>query len=151
MAHLGCQPGLKAATGLAYRPDQWLLSVGDGRSKWAYSYQIEPDGKLTNGEKFFWLHVADWEDDAGAESLCYAREGQMFVATRWGIQICADDGPTQVILPLPDRSRVLSVCLGGKDFDTLFAFTGDKIWKRKVKVHAIGAFTPWTRVNGTPL
>jgi len=28
------------------------------------------------------------------------------------------------------------------------AFCGDKIWKRKVKVHAMGAFTPWTKVNG---
>ena len=143
--------GLKRATGLAYRPDQWLLSVADGRSKWVYSYQIKPDGTLTNKERFFWLHVADWEDDAGAESVCYAREGQMFVATRWGIQVCADDGPTQAILPMPDRSRVIGVCLGGRDLDTLFAFCGDKIWKRKVKVHALGAFTPWTRVNATSL
>jgi sugar lactone lactonase YvrE/enterochelin esterase-like enzyme len=143
--------GLKFATGLAYRPDQWLLSVADGHSKWAYSYQINADGTLTNKERFFHLHVADWEDDAGAESVCYALEGQMFVATRSGVQICADDGPTQVILPVPDRSRVIGVCLGGKDLDTLFAFCGDKIWKRKVKSHAMGAFTPWTKVNGTKL
>jgi len=51
----------------------------------------------------------------------------MFVATRWGIQVCADDGPTQVILPVPDRSRVIGVCLGGQDLDTLFAFCKDKI------------------------
>lgn len=143
--------GLKHATGLAYRPDQWLLSVADGHSKWAYSYQINEDGSLTNKERFFWLHVADWEDDAGAESICYAKEGQMLVATRWGIQVCADDGPTQVILPMPDRSRVFSVCLGGRDFDTLFAFCEGKIWKRKVKIHGIGAFSPWTPVRGTPL
>jgi enterochelin esterase-like enzyme/sugar lactone lactonase YvrE len=143
--------GLKRATGLAYRPDQWLLSVADGNSKWVYSYQIDPDGTLANKERFFWLHVPDWEDDAGAESVCYGREGQMFVATRWGIQVCADDGPTQVILPMPDRSRVVGVCLGGPDLDTLFAFCKDKIWKRKVKVHAMGAFTPWTKVNGTKL
>ena len=131
--------GLKFATGLAYRPDQWLLSVADGHSKWAYSYQINADGTLGNKERFFHLHVADWDDDAGAESVCYALEGQMFVATRSGVQICADDGPTQVILPVPDRSRVIGVCLGGKEMDTLFAFCGDKIWKRKVKTHAAGA------------
>jgi len=143
--------GLKFAAGLAYRPDQWLLSVADGHSKWVYSYQIDRDGTLANKERFFWLHVPDWEDDAGAESVCYAKEGQMFVATRWGIQVCADDGPTQVILPMPDRSRVTGVCLGGRDLDTLFAFCGDKIWKRKVKVHAMGAFSPWTSVKGTSL
>jgi sugar lactone lactonase YvrE/enterochelin esterase-like enzyme len=143
--------GLKGATGLAYRPDQWLLSVADGQSKWAYSYQIRADHTLVNKERFFWLHVPDGEDDAGAESVCYAKEGPMFVATRWGIQICADDGPTQVILPVPDRSRVLGVCLGGRDLDTLFAFCGHTIWKRKVIPHAMGAFTPWTKVNGAKL
>jgi sugar lactone lactonase YvrE len=75
----------------------------------------------------------------------------MFVATRSGLQICADDGPTQVILPVPGRSRVTGVCLGGKEMDTLFAFCGDKIWKRKVKTHAAGAFSPWTKVTGTKL
>ncbi|MEI7946550.1 MAG: RICIN domain-containing protein [bacterium] len=143
--------GLKRATGLAYRPDQWLLSVADGNSKWVYSYQINTDQTLTHKERFFWLHVPDWEDDAGTESLCYAKEGQMFAATRWGIQVCADDGPTQVILPLPDHSRVMGVCLGGRDMDTLFAFCGNAIWKRKVKVHAMGAFTPWTAVKNTKL
>ena len=31
------------------------------------------DGTLTNKERFFWLHVADWDDDAGAESVCYCQ------------------------------------------------------------------------------
>lgn len=143
--------GLKRATGLACRPDQWLLSVADGDSKWAYSFQIADDGALTNPERFFWLHVPDWEDDAGAESVCYAQEGQMLVATRFGIQICADDGPTQVILPVPDDSRVLGVCLGGAGQNTLFAFCGNKVWKRSVKLHGAGAFSPWAPVHGTPL
>lgn len=145
------ESGPKFATGLAYRPDQWLLSVADGHSKWVYSYQINSDGTLINKERFFWLHVADGDDDAGAESVCYSLEGRMFIATRFGVQVSADDGPTQVILPTPDRSRVGGVCLGGADMDTLFAFCHDKIWKRKVKVHAMGAFTPWTKVSGTKL
>ena len=143
--------GLKFANGLAYRPDQWLLSVADGHSKWVHSFQINSDGSLTNQERFFWLHVPDWEDDAGAQSICYAKEGQMLVATRWGVQICADDGPTQVIIPLPDRSRIFGLCFGGKDFDTLFAFSDDKIWKRKLKLHGIGAFSPWMPARGSKL
>ena len=143
--------GIKFATGMAVRPDQWLLSVAEGHSKWVYSHQMNADGTLTNKERFFHLHVADWDDDAGAECVCYSLEGRQFIATRSGIQISADDGPTQVILPVPDRSRVTGVCLGGKDKDTLFAFCGNKIWKRKVQQHAMGAFTPWTKVGGTKL
>ena len=144
--------GFKFATGMAYRPDQWLLSVAEGHSKWADSYQINHEsGQLSNGERFFHLHVADWEDDAGAESLCFSIEGRQFIATKSGIQISADDGPTQVILPVPGGGRVTGVCLGGKDKDTLFAFCGNKIWQRKVQQHAMGAFTPWTKVGGTKL
>ena len=137
--------------GLAYRPDQWLLSVAEAGSKWVDSYQINPDGTLTNKERFFHLVVPDWEDSAAPESVCYAKEGQMLVATNMGIQICADDGPTQVILPLPENARPIGVCLGGADRDTLFAFCGDKIYKRKVKIHSIGPFDPWTKVNGAKL
>ncbi|MBI5685866.1 MAG: RICIN domain-containing protein [Verrucomicrobia bacterium] len=143
--------GIKFATGMAYRPDQWLLSVVEGHSKWVYSYQINADGTLANKERFFHHYVADWDDDAGAECVCYSLEGRQFIATRSGVQISADDGPTQVILPVPDRARVTGVCLGGKDKDTLFALCGNRIWKRKVQHHAMGAFTPWAKVNGTKL
>jgi gluconolactonase len=145
------EAGIAAATGIAYRPDQWLLAVADSRSKWAYSLAIKADDTLTDKERFFWLEVADLDDDAGAEGMCYAKEGQLFVATRMGIQVCADDGPTQTILPLPDRGRAAGVCLGGAEMNTLFAFSAGKIWKRAVKTHAMGAFTPWTKVHGTPL
>ena len=143
--------GIKFATGLAIRPDQWLLSVAEGHSKWIYSYQMNADGTLTNKERFFHLHVADWDDEAGPECVCYSLEGRQFIATKSGVQISADDGPTQVILPVPDRSRVIGVALGGAEKDTLFAFCGNKIWKRKVLQHAAGAFTPWTKVTGTKL
>lgn len=138
--------GINFATGMAFRPDQWLLSVGEGHAKWAYSYQIADDGSLINKERFFHLHVQDWDDDAGAECLCYSQEGRQFIATKSGIQISADDGPTQVILTVPDRGRVTGVAIGGKDKDTLYAFCMTKIWKRKIQQHALGAWSPWTKV-----
>jgi enterochelin esterase-like enzyme/sugar lactone lactonase YvrE len=143
--------GVKFATGMAYRPDQWLLSVAEGHSKWVYSYEIASDGSLKNKERYFHLHVADWDDDAGAESVCYSLEGRQFVATRSGIQISADDGPTQVILPVPNGSRVTAVAIGGSEQDTLFAFCMDKVWRRKIRQHAMGAFTPWMKVTPTKL
>lgn len=142
---------IKHATGLAIRPDHWLLAVADGNSKWVHSYQMQLDGTLINKERFFCLHVPDWEDDAGSESVCYAKEGQMLVATRFGIQICADDGPTQVILPVPDRCRVIGVCLGGPDLNTLYAFCRDRVWKRAVKISASVSASPGVKVNPSPL
>ena len=79
-------------------------------------------------------------------SLCYTREVRQFVATRSGVQITADDGPTQVILPVPDGSRVTGVAIGGAEGDTLYAMCGSKIWQRKIQQHAMGAWSPWTKV-----
>ena len=143
--------GLKFATGLAFRPDQWLLTVAEGHSKWACSYQVAEDGSLTHKERFFHLHVQDWDDDAGTECVCYSLEGRQFLATRSGIQISADDGPTQVILAVPDRGRVTGVAIGGRQMDTLYAFCMNKIWKRKIQQHALGAWSPWTGVTPNKL
>ena len=78
---------------------------------------------------------------------------------RWAAQSAAGRGPE----PLGERLHVvlgnhdlhlIGVVAGverGKEKDTLFAFCGDKIWRRKVQHHAMGAFTPWTKVIGTKL
>jgi len=52
---------------------------------------------------------------------------------------------------MPDRSRVEGICLGGPEQDTLFAFCGDKVWKRKVKLHGMGAFSPRIALKRSPL
>ena len=133
-------------SGIAMSPDRWLLAVADRQSHWVYSYTVLPDGKLANKERFFWLHTQDWDDNCVTESVCYDREGHLYVATLKGIQICAWDGPVQVILPVPE-GRVTGICIGGKDFDTLFSFCGTKVYKRKIKNHTVGAFTPWTKMT----
>ncbi len=143
--------GLRFATGMAVRPDQWLLSVAEGRSKWISSFRIAADGTLHDRERFFHLHVADHDDDAGAECVCYSLEGRQFVATRSGIQVSADDGPTQVILAAPGHGRVTGVAIGGQDRDTLYAFCMDRIWKRRIQQHAAGAWSPWTKVTPNKL
>ena len=125
--------GIKFATGMAYRPDQWLLSVAEGHSKWVYSSQIAADGTLINKERFFHLHVADWDDDAVAECVRYSIEGRQFITTKSSIQIRADDGPTQVILTVSDQVRVTCVSIGGKNKDALFVVCGNKIWMRKIQ------------------
>ena len=138
---------IKFPTGIAMSPDQWLLAIADRQSHNVYSYAITSDGMLTNKERFFWLHVPDWTDNSSAESVCYDREGHLYVATNYGVQVCTWDGPTQVILPLPNKDVVTGICIGGTDFNILFAFCRDKIYRRRIKNHAVGAFTPWMKMT----
>lgn len=43
-----------------------------------------------------------------------------------------------------DKRRV--IVIGSQEKDTLYAFCGNKIWKRKIQQHALGAQSPWTKV-----
>jgi gluconolactonase len=135
--------GLLFASGIALSPDQTLLYVADKRSHWVYSFSIEPDGTLTNQQKYYWLHAPDTADDAGADGLKTDRDGRLYVATRMGIQVCDQAGRVNAILPTPN-GNVSNICFGGANFDMLYATCGDKVYKRKLNVQ--GA-TAWDKPN----
>ncbi|HEY0075739.1 MAG TPA: SMP-30/gluconolactonase/LRE family protein [Abditibacteriaceae bacterium] len=122
-------------------PDQTLLYVNDANSHWVYSYQIQPDGSLSHGQKYYHLHVPDNADNAGAGGMCVDRDGRLYVATAMGIQVCDQAGRVNSIISVPGGA-VSSVVLGGPEFDTLFAASGGKIYKRKVKTKGAPSFLP---------
>lgn len=121
------------ANGIAMSPDQSLLYVADYRSKWVYSYQVQPDGTLKDKQAYFHLHEPDTAEDAGIDGLRTDRDGRLWAATRMGLQICDPAGRVNGILPTPN-GRVANLAFGGPHFDTVFATCGDKVYKRKVKV-----------------
>ncbi len=125
--------GLRFSNGVTLSPDQSLLYVSDSKTHWVYSYQIRPDGSLAFKQKYYHLHVPDTADDSGADGMRTDRDGRLYVATRLGIQVCDQAGRVNGIIPTPN-GKVANLCFGGKDFDTLFATCGDRVFKRKVKV-----------------
>ncbi|MBX7072923.1 MAG: SMP-30/gluconolactonase/LRE family protein [Pirellulales bacterium] len=139
--------GLKYANGVAVSPDNSLLYVADFRSRWVYSYQIQPDGSLANKQRYYHLHVPDGADDSGADGMRCDADGRLYVATRLGIQVCDQAGRVNCVIPTPNE-RVSNVCFGGPEFDTLFATSGDCVYKRKVKTRGVQAFQP--RVKPAP-
>jgi hypothetical protein len=58
--------------------------------------------------------------------------------TSGGVQVCDQAGRVNAILPSPG-GPVIGVCLGGKDFGTLYAASAETIYIRKV--NAVGANT----------
>ncbi len=128
--------GLKFANGITLSPDQTLLYVDDSNSHWVYSYQIQPDGTLAYKQRYYWLHVPDAADDAHADGMRVDRNGNLYVATRMGIQVCDQAGRVNCIIPTPN-GKIANLTFGGKDFDILYATCGDKVFRRKL--HAQGA------------
>lgn len=135
--------GLRYANGITLSPDQSLLYVADYRSHWVYSYQIQPDGTLLDKQRYYWLHVADTDDQSYADGIRVDRDGRLYVATRLGIQVCDQTGRVNAIITTPNR-RISNLVFGGASFDTLYATCGDKVYKRKLKVQ--GA-QPWADPN----
>jgi sugar lactone lactonase YvrE/enterochelin esterase-like enzyme len=131
--------GLKFANGVTLSPDQSLLYVADYNSHWVYSYQVQPDGSLTNKQKYFHLHAPDTADDSGADGIRVDRDGRLYVATRLGIQVCDQAGRVTAIIPTPN-GRIANLSFGGENFDALFATCGDRVYKRKLKVKGANAF-----------
>lgn len=131
--------GLRFANGITLSPDQSLLYVADSRSHWVYSYQVRPDGSLAHKQKFYHLHVRDTEDESGADGLRADRDGRLWVATRYGLQVCDQAGRVLAILPTPNRT-VSNLTFSGPNFDVLYATCGDKVYRRPVKVKGANAF-----------
>ena len=131
--------GLIHASGIAISPDKTLLYVADQESHWIYSYQIQPDGTLSNKQKFYWLHSPDSIDQSDARGMAVDRDGRLYVATALGIQICDQVGRVQAIVTTPN-GKVSSLTFGGANLDTLYATSGDKIYRRKLKVKGAPAW-----------
>jgi hypothetical protein len=124
---------------VALSPDQSLLYVGDGRSHWVFSYQIQPDGTLAYKQRFYHLHVLDITEELGTLRMQVDREGRLYVCTRLGLQVCDQAGRVNCLIPSPHQS-VSSLCFGGPQFDTLYVTSQGKLYKRKVKVQGANAF-----------
>ena len=132
-------PNFKFPNGLTLSPDQSQLYVGEYRSRWVYSYQIQSDGSLTLKQKFDDLYVPDSADDSAADGMRVDRDGRLYVTTRAGIQVCDQAGRLIAIIPTPN-GRVSNLSFGGANMDILYATCGDKIYARRLKTRGVLPF-----------
>jgi sugar lactone lactonase YvrE/enterochelin esterase-like enzyme len=137
------QEGITFPNGVRLSPDHALLDVADYASKWIWSFQVQPDGSLANGQAF---HRLETEDGApvGPDGMTLDSEGQLYVATRMGVQICDQAGRVVGIINKPQPGPLANVVFGGADLQTLYVTAGDKVFKRRVR--GKGVF-PWAPVK----
>jgi sugar lactone lactonase YvrE len=127
------EENLEFPNGVALSPDQSLLMVADSRSKWVWSYQLLPDGSLTNAQAFFRLETPDESSMSGADGMAVDTEGHLYVATRLGVQICDAPGRVVGIVNKPHSGALSNVSFGGADFQTMYVTAGDRVYRRPVK------------------
>ena len=134
--------GLAFPNGVRLTPDQSQLLVADTRGQFVYSYQVLPDGSLTNRAPYFHLHLPDGGTDSGADGMTFDTLGRLYVATRMGLQVCDQAGRVTGIVLKPHDRAPANVVFGGPDFDELYVTSGDKVFKRKTKAKGVFAWQP---------
>ena len=135
--------GLSAASGLAFSPDKAVLFAAERTTRYVYSYICQPDGSLLDRQPFFWLHLADMPNESGAEDMAVSHTGDLFVATRMGVQVADPNGRVRAILPLPTPCGPLrSLAFGGEGFNVLYATDGNKVFRRQLKAVGCNQWAP---------
>ena len=140
--HLGHGPSAQfegldtpKADGICFSPDQSMFYVTDSTGKWVWSYQIQADGKLANGEPYFRMETPDESSASGAAGIAADSQGLVFVATSLGIQVCDEQGRVTAILNPPEQidpslGPLSELAFGGRDHEYLYAVVGNKVYRR---------------------
>jgi len=140
--------GLASASGVALSPDGSLFYAAEKTTKWIYSYVVQPDRSFSGKQPYYWLHMTDIPNDSGAEDLAVDTHGNLYVATRMGVQVCDQNGRVRAILPLPTPcGPVRSLCFAGEHFDVLYVTDGTQVLRRQLKVRG---FAPWAPPVAVP-
>lgn len=134
--------GLAFPNGVILSPDQSLLMVADTRSRWVWSYQIQPDGSLENGQPFHRLETWDTNDESVADGIKVDSEGQLWVTTRLGVQICDQAGRVNGILNKPHAGPLSNLVFAGPYQDWIYVTAGDKVFKRHVTRKGVNTWAP---------
>jgi len=138
------QDTLARPNGICFSPDHALLYVSDPDLKWVWSFQVQPDGSLVNGEPFIRLETGNDSSATGAAGMTVDSLGYVYITTRLGIQVCDQAGRVVTIIrrppfvpeagpptnPFPVPDPLLGVAFGGPDLQDLYVVAGDKLFKR---------------------
>jgi hypothetical protein len=123
--------------------DQSLLAVNDVNSRWVWSFQIQPDGSLLNGQPFYRLEAPDESSEVDPSGMTFDTEGFLYVATSLGVQICDQAGRVVAILNPPLGSDGLgNVFFAGPNLQWLYATDGDKLYRRLMKHRGAATWNP---------
>lgn len=134
--------GMEFPNGIMLSPDQSLLMVADTRGRWVWSFQVQMDGSLANGQPFYRLETWDASDVSGADGMKVDTEGHLWVATRIGIQICDQPGRVVGILDKPHAGSLSNLVFGGPDNGWLFVTAGDRVYKRHFRRKGVNSWAP---------
>jgi gluconolactonase len=128
--------------GVALSPDQAMLIVSDGQSRFSWSFQIVADGSLMNGEPYYRLEMPEAGWTSGVYGAIEDSDGQVYFATPIGVQFCEANGRVAGILNPPEHGPITDLVFAGKNLDWLYVSENGKLFRRSVKVRGTSVGAP---------
>ena len=107
-----------------------MIPTTPGNTVWQY---LLLDGKVSNGEPFYWLHNDD-SRPLDIQTITFDGKGNLWAVTNLGIQICDQNGRVRAILRLPQGCTTVNEIFVSNGFITLD--TDDTVWQRRLNVVA---------------
>lgn len=136
--------GLEFPNGVLLSTDQTLLMVNDSRGRWVWSFSVQPDGSLANGEAYHHLESPDENSATSADGMTIDTDGHLYVTTKLGLQICDQPGRVVAILDKPHAGPLSNVVFGGPDLSMLYVTAGDRVYRRQLNRKGV---YPWQPVK----
>ncbi|MBL8870456.1 MAG: SMP-30/gluconolactonase/LRE family protein [Planctomycetaceae bacterium] len=109
---------LLAPNGIGLSPDGKTLYVVPSMQKQIMAYPIEGPGKIGAGRVLFELKQPEGEDNTGGDGMTVDVEGNLYITSALGVQVCNRDGKLLTIIQVPEVPA--NVTFGGDDFKTLY-------------------------------
>lgn len=130
--------------GIALSPDQGTLAVSDHGGKHAWTFRIEPDGRLAHPGAYMELRTPpETPEVSRGDGMTTDVHGRYYVTSAVGLQIFDPTGRLCGVLPAPDPDvPVVSVAFAGPGHAWLHVANGGKIWRRKTKTRGALGFEP---------
>lgn len=114
-----------------YDDESWF-PVNSEKDNFVWAYDVNDDGTISNGRKFAQLfltgNVLDRKGkSSSADGMAIDKQGNLYVATYYGVQIFNAKGRYVGMINLP--SFPVSLCFGDEDMKTLYIVSYSKVFK----------------------
>ena len=121
-----------------YDKESWY-PVQSEKDNFIWAYDVNDDGTVSNGREFAKVMlVAEVLDrkgrSSGADGMAIDKEGNIYVATYYGVQIFDKTGKFVGMINMP--SFPVSLCFGDDDMKTLYIVSYSKVFK--IRTNKVG-------------
>ncbi len=123
--------------GIILWPDQKQLIVSNTKGSELWTYRIEADGSLSHKQAYSTMRLPVGETESGADGMTVDVVGRLYVCTHEGVRVFDTQGRLSGIIAKPQQKFLSNICFGGKNLDTLYVTTMDKVYRRKLNTQGV--------------